>query len=86
MAPCDAPGLGPDLVHSLVVQAEEHGQVVLAEPPSGPLFDLFSTPRSLLLERLRDAQRLEDLSAGARRLKTEAEGLNVNEPSPRAAD
>lgn len=80
VVPCDAPGLTAELVKRLLLASEESRKAVVLEPPTGPLYDLFAAPADLVRRRLEHARNLEDLVTGAKTLKTEGPGLNVNEP------
>lgn len=80
VASCDAPGLPAGLARRLVAICEETRKPTVAMTPQGKLWSLFAIPRTLLLERLERAQRLEDLLTDAEAVPTDAEGLNVNEP------
>lgn len=79
IVPCDAPGLTIDVVKRLLIQSEETNAAVVLESKAGPIFDLFAAPRNIVLKRLADAKRMEDLVKGARTLKSDLDGLNVNE-------
>ena len=81
VVPCDAPGLPHGLARRLVAVCEETLKPAVAVGPSGPIFTLFAISTEMLLGRLAGARRMEDLVQDAEPVKTDAQGLNVNDAS-----
>ncbi len=85
IVPCDAPGLPPGLARRLVATCEESRKPAVAATSQGPLYTLCALPKTVLAARAPRARRMEDLLEGAEPVKTDAEGLNLNEPRNEAA-